>query len=108
MCFNRSADLGPTRGIDPDKAIFYSELCSGWIFDEFWQLRRARFPFFSAGIGDQFRKTGGDKRGCIGFAVTFDWCTQELGHAMQDVYSAIFGIAAETNHRRDVEVKLRK
>src|SRR5215470_15130297 len=78
------------------------------MFDKFWQLRCAWFPFFSAGARDQFRKTRGDKRGRVGFAVPFDWRTQEPGHAMQNVYSTIFGIAAETNHCRDVEIEFPK
>src|SRR5262245_12617387 len=102
MRFNCGADLRPTCGIDPDTAIFYREFCGGCMFDKFWQLRCAWFPFFSAGARDQFRKTRGDKRGRVGFAVPFDWRTQEPGHAMQNVYSTIFGIAAETNHCRDV------
>src|SRR5215469_2549236 len=108
MRFNCGAHIGPTRGVDPDTAIFYCELCGGWMFAKFWQLRCAWFPFFPACARDQFRKSSGDQRGCVGLAVAFDWHTQELGHAMQDVYSTIFGIAAETNHCRDVKIEFRK
>src|SRR5215468_5449131 len=107
MRFNGGADLRPTRGIDPDTAILYSELCGGWIFDKFWHSRRARFPFLAA-ASDQFGKTGGDERGCVGFAVAFDWRTQELRHAMQNLHSAIFGVAAETNHCGDVKIEFPK
>src|SRR5262245_58144568 len=108
MRFNCGADLWPTRGLDPDTAIFYLEFCGGWMFDKFWQLRRPWFPFFATGARDKFRKTRGDERGCVSFAVAFDWRTQELGHAMQDVYGTIFGIAAQTNHCRDVEIEFPK
>src|SRR6266478_6601780 len=108
MRFNWGADLRPTRGVDPDTAIFYREPCGGWIFDKFWHLRRTRFPFFAAGAGNQFCKTRGDERGRVGFAVAFDRRTQELRHAMQDLHASIFGVAAETNHRGDVEIEFPK
>ena len=66
MRFNCGADLRPTRGVDPDTAIFYRKLCGGRIFDKSWHSRRARFPFFAAGAGDQFGKTLGDERGRVG------------------------------------------
>src|SRR5947208_10635243 len=108
MRFNCGADLRPTRSVDPDTAIFYLEFCGGWLFDKFWHLRRARSPFRAAGVSDQFRKTRGDERGRVGFAVAFDRRTQELRHAMQDLHSSIFGVAAETDHCGDVEVEFPK
>ncbi|KAG0506349.1 MAG: hypothetical protein Udaeo_02720 [Candidatus Udaeobacter sp.] len=108
MRFNCGADLRPTRGVDPDTAILYRELCGGRIFDKFWHLKRARSPSFAAGGGDQFGKTRGDERGRVGFAVAFDRRTQELRHAMQDLHGSIFGVAAETNHCGDVEIEFPK
>src|ERR1051325_6489770 len=108
MRFNCGPDFRPTRGVHPDAAIFYGELCSGCMFDKFWPSRTARLPFSTPGAGDEFCKTGGDKRGCVRFTVTFDLRVQQLGHATQNVYGAVFGIAAETNHCWDVEVEFPK
>src|SRR5262245_32541134 len=108
MRFNRGAHFGPARSVDPDTAIFYRELCGGCVLDKFWRLRCAWFPFFSAGARDEFRKTRGNKRRRVGVAVPFDWHTQELRHAMQNLHRSIFGVAAETNHCRDVEIEFRK
>src|SRR4051812_28010287 len=108
MRFNCGPDLRPTRGIDPDAAIFYLELCGGWIFYKFWHSRRARLPFFAVGVADKFGKTRGDKRGCVGLTIAFDRCRQELRHAMQDIHGSVFGVAAETNHCGDVEIEFPK
>src|SRR3954469_18594850 len=89
MRFNCGADLRPTRGVDPDTAIFYRELRDGWIFHKFWNSRRARLPFFAVGAGDQFCKTRGDECGRVVFAVAFDRRTQELSHAMKDLHCSI-------------------
>src|SRR5262245_48886399 len=103
MRFNRGADLGPTRGIDPDAAISYSELCSGWVFRKLWNSWRARFPFFAANVRNQFGETRGDECRRVGLTIALYRYTQQLGHAAQDVHSAIFSVAAQTNHRRNVE-----
>src|SRR5215831_8970932 len=108
MRFNCGADLRPTRGIDPDTAILYSELCGGWIFRKFWHSRRARFPFFVVDTGDEFCKTGGDERRCVGFTIALHWRVQELRYAMQNVNSAIFRVPAETYHRGNVEIEFPK
>ena len=71
MRFNRGADLRPTRGVDPDTAILYRELCGGRIFDKFWQSRRALSSFFAV-AGDQFCKPRRDHGWRIGFAITLD------------------------------------
>src|SRR5205823_8078358 len=68
---------------------------------------RTRSPFFAV-AGDQFRKTRGDERGRVGFAVAFDRRTQEVRYAMQDLDCWIFGVAAETNHCGDVEIEFPK
>src|SRR3981189_2266113 len=107
MRFNSGTDLRPTRGVDPDTAIFYRELCGGGIFDKFWRSQRTRFPFFAV-AGDEFCKTRGDKRGRVGLTIAFDRRTQELRCAMQDLYGSIFGVAAETNHCGDVEIEFPK
>src|SRR6476619_6287145 len=104
MRFNSGTDLRPTRGVDPDTAIFYRELCGGWIAHKFWNSRRTRSPFLAAGAGNQFCKTRGDKRGRVGLTIAFDRRTQELRYAMQDLYGSIFGVPAETNHCGDVEI----
>src|SRR5438094_127775 len=105
MRFNCRSDLRPTWCVDPDTAIFYLELCDGWTAHKFWHPRRARFPFCAAGAPDQFRKARGDKRGRVALTIAFNRCTQELRHAMQDLHSAIFGVAAQTNHCGDVEIE---
>src|SRR5439155_21196910 len=102
------ADLGPTSGVDPDTSIFYCELCGGWIFDKFWHARRAWFPFCAAIVRDKFREASRDKRGCVRFAIPLDWRAQQLGHAMQNLHSAIFGVAAQTNDRRNIEIEFPK
>src|SRR4029453_4079961 len=98
MRFNCGADLRPMRGVDPDTAIFYRELCGGWILDKFWHSRRARVPFFAPAAGNQFDKTRCDERGRVGFSVAFDRRRQELRHAMQDLDCSISVVAAATNH----------
>src|SRR6266478_7025148 len=108
MRFNCGADLRPTRGVDPDTAIFYRELCGGWIAHKFWNSRRTWSPFFAVSASDQFGETRGDECGRVGFAVAFDRRTQELRHAMQDLHGSIFGVAAETNHCGDVEIEFPK
>src|SRR5437667_10158422 len=108
MRFNRGANLCPARGVDPDTAIFYRELCGGWIFDKFWHSRRARPPLFAARASDEFRKTGGDERGCVGFTIALHWRVQQLRYATQNVHSAIFGVAAQTNYCGNVEIEFQK
>src|SRR6516164_58554 len=108
MRFNCGADLAPTRGVDPDTTILHWELFGGWIFRKFWHSRRARFPFFAAGARDQFGETCGDERGGVGLTVALHRRVQELRCAAQNVYSAIFGIAAQTNHRGNVEIEFPK
>src|SRR6266436_6075083 len=108
MPFNGRADLRPTRGVDPDTAILYCEPCGGWIFNKFWHARRARFPFFAACISNQFGETRCDERRRVRFAVPLHRCVQELLHAAQNLYCAIFGIAAQTNHCGDVEIEFPK
>src|SRR5262245_1401652 len=107
MRFNCSAHLRPTRGIDPDAAIFYRELCGGWISRKFWHSLRARLPFL-AGTGDQFSETCRNERGCVGFTITLHWRAQQLRYPTQNVHSAIFGVAAQTNHCGDVEIEFPK
>src|SRR4029079_8289279 len=108
MRFNCGTDLSPTCSVDPDTAIFHLELCGRRIFHKFWQSRRTWFPFFPAGIRDEFCKARGDERGSVGFAVAFDRRTQELRHAMQDLHCAIFGFPAQTNYCGDVEIEFPK
>src|SRR4030095_10480390 len=108
MRFNYLADLGPTRGVDPDAAISYREFCDGWIFDKFWYSRRARVPLFAVPAGDQFGETRGDERGRVGFAVALDLRTQQLRCPTQDLHGAIFGVAAQTNHCGNVEIEFPK
>src|SRR5215471_10528654 len=98
MRFDCRADLPPTRGVDPDTAILYGEVCSRWIFNKFWHAWRARFPFFAASASNQFGETHGDERGRVRFAVFLDRRPQELRHAMQNVHRSIFGITAQTNY----------
>src|SRR6516165_7354068 len=105
MRFNGGADLRPTRGIDPDTAILYRKLRSGWLFDKFWHSRRARFPFLAA-AGDQFGKTGGYERRCVDLTIALHCRLQQLRYATQNLHSAIFGVAAQTNYRRNVESEL--
>src|SRR5207248_11038148 len=108
MRLNCSADLRPMRGVDPDNAVFYGELCDGWTAHKFWHPRRAWFPFFAVGAGDQFCETRGDERGRLGLTTAYDRWTQELRHAMQDLHSAIFGVAAQTNHCGNVQIEFPK
>ena len=54
MRFNCGANFSPTRGVEPDTAIFHLELCGRRIFHKLWQSRRQRFPFFPAGVRDEF------------------------------------------------------
>src|SRR5205823_14453023 len=108
MSFNCGADLRPLRRVDTDAAIFYRELCGGWIFDKFWYSRRARFPFFAARIGDQFGEMCGDERRRIGFAIALDRRAQQLRCAAQNLHSAILGISAQTNYCWNVEIQFPK
>src|SRR5436190_13623703 len=108
MRLNCGADLRPICSVDPDTAVFYRELCGGWSAHKFWNSRRTRFPFFATSARDQFCKTRRDKRGGVHFAVTFDWRTQELRHAIQNLHRSIFGVTAETNHCGNVEIQFRK
>src|SRR5215831_7001155 len=105
MRFNCGADLGPTRGIDPDTAILYGELCSGWIFRK---VGRARFPFFAASACNQFSETRGDERRCVGLTIGLHRRVQEFRYAAQNVDSAIFSVAAQTNYCGNVEIEFPK
>src|SRR5437762_11794609 len=108
MRFNCRADLRPICSVDPDTAVFYRELCGGWSAHKFWNSRRTRFPSFAADASDQFCETRGDERGRVGFAIALDWCLQQLRCATQNVHSAIFGVAAQTNHCGNVEIQFPK
>src|SRR4029434_8366962 len=101
MRLNFVPDFRPTRGVDPDTAIFYLELCGGSIFYKFWHSGRARFPFFAVTAGDQLRETLGDERGCVGLTIALHRRAQQLGYAAQNVYRPIFSVAAQTNHCGD-------
>ena len=64
---------------------------------------RSRFPFFAV-ASDEFRKTLADERWRVGLTIAFDRRTQELRHALQDLNGSIFGVAAETNYRGNIEI----
>src|SRR2546423_2888484 len=105
MRFNCGANLRPLWRVDPDPAIFYRKAYRGWICNEFWCLRCTRLPVDATGATDQFSKTCCDERGCVSLTIAFHRRAQQLRCAAQNVYSAILGISAQTNHCGNVEMK---
>src|SRR5207244_9033856 len=68
----------------------------------------ARFPLFAAGLSDEFVKARGDKRRGVDLAITFHRRAEQLRYARQNFDGAIFGVAAETNDRGNIQSEFPK
>src|SRR5204862_6847336 len=105
---DREATQPTLRGVNPVASIYHGKRRRRWIVDELLNTRSARFPFGTVRADDKFREALGDHGRRVGLAIALHWRAQKRRRAPQNVYGAIFGVATQTNHRRNIEIEFQK
>ena len=94
-------------GVDPDATAFHGIMVTDRSLTNFG-ARGARGFHFAPCARHKFRKASGDRGRRVGLAIAFDRGAKQLRHSPQNINRAVFGVAAQTNHRREYQDRVPK